>query len=118
MDDPASRQPEAGSRLGLAGRAAAERGARGVEVVGTGRPVDGAVDPPATGERLVGGVHDGVDVLPGNVAAHRLDPHAVTLCRPPKDATLPDHQTLRAVDSSHFARETRVWACNDPLIGG
>ena len=75
MDDPAGGQPEAGCRLGLAGGAAAERGARLAQLAGAGRPVDRAVDPATTGQGLVGSVHDRVDVLLRDVAPHGLDPH-------------------------------------------
>ena len=75
VDDPASRQPEAECRLGVARCAPAEGGARLLQLMGAGRPVDGAVDPATPGQGLVGGVHDGVDTLPCDVALHGLHPH-------------------------------------------
>src|SRR5205085_889764 len=67
VDDPAGGQAEPGRGLGVAGLAAAEGGARLVQLLGAGRPVDGAVDPAAAPEGLVGGVHHGVDVLSRDV---------------------------------------------------
>jgi hypothetical protein len=40
-----------------------------------GGPVDGAVDTPAAGQRLVGGVDHGVDLLGCDVAPYGLDIH-------------------------------------------
>jgi hypothetical protein len=42
--------------------------------------VDGAVHAPTAEKRVVGGVHDGVDVLPGDVALYDFD-HGNVGCR-------------------------------------
>lgn len=67
-----SRKPETVSDAGLAGRAA-NSGAHlgdcpaGIDQLGAGGGVDGAVDPAASEHSLVGGVDDGVDLLSGEV---------------------------------------------------
>jgi len=67
-----SGKPETVGDAGLAGRAA-NSGPRlgdcpaGVEQLGAGGGVDGAVDPAASQHSLVGGVDDGVNLLSGDV---------------------------------------------------
>ena len=73
VDHIAGRQIEAGRDLGLAGGAAAERGTR-VGQFGPGGAMDGAADPAARRQRLVGGVDDGVDIERGDIAFDGVDP--------------------------------------------
>src|SRR5438309_8224705 len=63
VDDPPRLEPEARRGLRVARVAAAERAARRMQLRLPGGPVDGSIDSPASGERRVRGVDDGVDVL-------------------------------------------------------
>ena len=72
VDDPAGGEAEARRGPGVAGGAAPERGA-GIGEPGTGRGEDGAADAAAAGQAGVGGVHDGVGGLAGDVAPDGLE---------------------------------------------
>src|SRR5262245_35928505 len=72
VDHVARRQPEARRDLRLSSLAAAKPGASLGELMPRGT-VDGAADASARGKHLVGGIDDGVDVEPGDVAFDNLD---------------------------------------------
>jgi hypothetical protein len=57
---------------------------------GPGGPVDGPVDPAAPEQGAVGGVDDGVDRFPGDVADDHLaaDAHVHLLLRPAAEGTM------------------------------
>src|SRR6266851_3864280 len=78
MNHVARGQLIAAGDLGLAGRAALKRSALGEEI-GSGRAMDGAVDTAAAQQRSIGGVDDGVDGKPGDVADDDFETGAVRL---------------------------------------
>ena len=72
VDDMFCRKITAGGDFRIAGFAAVEFAAF-FEDRGPACAVDGPVDAPAAEEALVGGVDDGVDALPGDIALHGFD---------------------------------------------
>lgn len=80
VEDPLSGEEEAGSGLGVAGRAAAEFFA-GAEEVFAGGAVDGSVDASAAEQGGVGGVDDGVHFKLRDVGLDDFEVHGLLVVR-------------------------------------
>jgi hypothetical protein len=94
MDHIARRQPVSLGDPRLPGRAAADRAAFGQQLRSR-RTVDGAVDPAAAQQRLVGGIDDGVDFQRGDVGLLDDDTRHGRHLRPYAGGVMPSATTVR-----------------------
>src|SRR5699024_4093762 len=86
VDDPRGLEVPGGRGHGLARRQTPHMGrlpdlATGLEQCGTGRAVDGSVDPAASEQRRIRGIDDGVDGNLGDIAFENRDLHVSSLDR-------------------------------------
>ena len=97
MDHVTGGQAEARGDLGFSRLAAAKACANFGEL-GTSSTVDGAADATAGCQHLVGGIDDGIDIEPGDVAFDDLDAVGHRVIGPPNDPGIKPSRNRRDRD--------------------
>ena len=125
VDDVAGRQREAVRDDRLSRWALADGPTGGLQLVGSGSPVNGAVDAPAAAEIPVGRVDHRVDPLGGDVAAGGLQPWGHRAYPEVLDPETEVGASLSSEDewagavwatfSPHLVNVTELWMLDEPL---